>query len=51
MPVYGGYKLYEKVTTNRNAIFQTDRESIIYRLEDISTMVEQTAIVQLEMGG
>lgn len=42
MPAYGGYKLYEKVTTNRNTIFQTERESIIYRLEDLATKIEQT---------
>ena len=49
MPVYGGYKLYEKVISNRNTIFHTDRESVIYRLEDIATKIELTASVQLEM--
>lgn len=49
MPVYGGYKLYEKVSTNRHVLFQSNRENIMYRLEDIAIEVEQTAMVQLEI--
>lgn len=43
MPIYGGYKLYEKVTTNRNVLFQTDKEKIIYGLEDAAMTLDRTA--------
>jgi hypothetical protein len=49
MPVYGAYKLYEKVTTNRHVLFQTDREATVYRLEDLAKAVKQSAEGQLAM--
>jgi len=47
MPLYGAYKVYEKVSTNRNVLFKTNQESIIYRLEDLAANVEQSARQQV----
>lgn len=43
MPAYGIYKIYEKSTTSRNVFFQTDKEQIIYNLQDLAQDIEHTA--------